>query len=472
MHDGSRSHGSFHHRAHNRSFHHRAHNRSLLHDVPTSRTQLSHARCHSPALPVAASNAERSLLRAYNNDTDSGALWSGRNLTRISKLKASCEQRSQIPGPSSTLIPPPLLRCSDYASRASGWTGVRLLTGVATGPHNRKRRDAIRNTWMRWPNVGRTAVVCFVVGRRLVPNRTLAALDAEAAQFGDLLFLPVNDGCAQMVSIRKAYAFWVAAARLSAGAPSPPFLVKADDDSVVDLPLLERILSPLTCSPRVYIGALAFTGYHPLHFRNCGFAWGGPGAYTKYGCAGTGAHPPFPFALGQLQALSAPLGAALASSPAAREFADAAERFPSLNANEDSAIGYMISRIPRVVYAALDSRTWHNLGCFPAKGLYRQPVPNTSIVVHRLLTPTAIRYVWQVLHDGLTPDVPACQNAGMRWADGPVSRLRVWCERCTGERHKEFPGKAPGGCSEVGSSRPWIAKLREGCTAHGLLPAR
>ena len=150
---------------------------------------------------------------------------------------------------------------------------MRLVMGVATGPGNRKRRDAIRQTWMRWPSVGRTVVVCFAVGRRQLPAATLAALDAEASEFRDLLFLPVSDGCVSMVSIGKAYAFWRSASRMTARARHPPMIAKADDDSFVNVPMLEGVLEKLRCVPRLYLGALAFTGFHPQHLRNCGFAW-------------------------------------------------------------------------------------------------------------------------------------------------------------------------------------------------------
>ena len=83
-----------------------------------------------------------------------------------------------------------------------------------------------------------------------------------------------------------------------------------------------------------------------------GFAWAGGAAYYRYGCEAAGAHPPFPFALGQLQALSLDAAAALAASRDATEFAAAAEAVPTINANEDSAIGFMMSRVGHVKSAS------------------------------------------------------------------------------------------------------------------------
>ena len=304
--------------------------RAKKHTVGTKRS-----RCISTALT---GSPRTSLLLPYNVSTaPTRAKWTHKNVTAWKVQARACGGA----GSHHQLVPttPPELetkrrptRCSDYAAaeHAGGheFAGVRLFVGVMTGPSNRERRDAIRQTWMKWPTVGRSAVVCFVVGRRQVPNATLARLDAEAAEHGDLLFLPIADGCVKQVSIGKMHAFWLAAARLhSRLLPAPaadaaadvssraarpkasaaPLVVKVDDDSLVHLPLLEASLEPVRCLRRLYYGAVGFTGYQPLGFKNCGFAWSGGAAYERYGCAATGAHPAFPFVLGQLQVLTSPL---------------------------------------------------------------------------------------------------------------------------------------------------------------------
>lgn len=379
---------------------------------------------------------------------------------------AGSQPWSSVASPDSELPP---LSCADYADRKPGWQAVRLVMGVATGPGNRKRRDAIRQTWMRWPSVGRSVIVCFAVGRRQVPKPLLAQLDAEAAAHRDVLFLPVSDGCVSMVSIGKAHAFWSVASRLVRGAKVPPFIGKADDDSFVNVPLLERMLSRLHCAPRLYLGAIAFVGFHPLHLRNCGFAWAGGRAWEKYGCASTGAHPPFPFALGQLQVMAASLATSLAQSVEARALATSAEAQPNNNANEDAAIGFMLNRLGNVTYVSLGKNAWHNLGCFPTSGMYRPPGANSSVVVHRLLTIAALRYAWSVMHDGEKPNVVRCQNAVMKWGEGPVERLRGWCNLCTSDTSWKLRAGAPRGCAELGGSRSYLARLREACAELGFI---
>ena len=227
--------------------------------------------------------------------------------------------------------------CADDGPRLAA-VGVRLLVGVLIDPSNCARRAAIRSTWMRWPGVGTRSLVCFVFGRSGLSRALLEALDAEAAQSGDILWLPkTTDGC--YLSISKVHDWWRAAAALQRPAdgqhasllhvakvdPSPIALALAlalslavavalavalslsapqvDDDSFLNLPRLEAALGRLRCVAHLYYGGGGFAGYHPTRYVMCGFSWLGPRAYHRYGCRGDGAHPPVPFALGGLQAL-------------------------------------------------------------------------------------------------------------------------------------------------------------------------
>lgn len=410
------------------------------------------------------------MLNPYNESRRAAAVWSHRNVS--SARRAVAERCSGGGGgsgdPASALGDRSALRCSHFQpSKDGGQHHVRLLVGVMTGPGNRARRDAIRQTWMSWPSVGRTVVVCFAIGRRQVPVVTLSRLDAEAAEHGDLLFLPVADGCVKQVSIGKMHAFWLAAARRLRGVPAAaaPLVVKADDDSVVNLPLLQRTLAPLRCVPRLYYGAIAFTGYQPKGFMNCGFAWSGGGAYAKYGCARSGAHPPFPFALGQLQVLSASLVASLAASQDAAEFAAAAEGALDTLANEDSALGFMISMLPGVAYVGMAKRSWHNLGCIQENGMYRAP-HNGSIVVHRVQTAAGLRYVSRVLRGHEPIDVVTCQGALPPAWPGAVFHAARFCAHCASSQYKRYPRD----CRDISNAKQHAA-VRLSCARNGLLNA-
>ena len=46
------------------------------------------------------------------------------------------------------------------------------------------RRDAILATWMQWPAVGRSTIVCFLLGRDGLTPPMLSSLVAEKDEFG------------------------------------------------------------------------------------------------------------------------------------------------------------------------------------------------------------------------------------------------------------------------------------------------
>ena len=64
-----------------------------------------------------------------------------------------------------------------------------------------------------------------------------------------------------------------------------------------------------------------------------------------------------------------------------------AEADPSHVANEDSSIGFMLSRLPDVTYVSMAKGSWHNLGCFawqPAslRGRSHTPTIRARSAVH------------------------------------------------------------------------------------------
>ena len=89
--------------------------------------------------------------------------------------------------------------CADLrASRHEALAGVRLVLGVSSAPDKwgERRRVGIRETWLRWPSVGRSVVSCFVLGRRQLHSCSTpkcfarkAQLDQEQAQYDDIAWL-------------------------------------------------------------------------------------------------------------------------------------------------------------------------------------------------------------------------------------------------------------------------------------------
>eukprot|EP00966_Prymnesium_polylepis_P105147 2435153-Prymnesium_polylepis.2 len=115
--------------------------------------------------------------------------------------------------------PPPLpavsgrARCSDDAAAVTA-AGVWMLIGVQTGPAHVGRRDGVRASWKQYEaNTGGGVLVCFLIGRQGISPPTLAALDAEHARHGDIMFL-ANATDAGVPTIKGFHWWRAAAARL------------------------------------------------------------------------------------------------------------------------------------------------------------------------------------------------------------------------------------------------------------------
>jgi hypothetical protein len=183
---------------------------------------------------------------------------------RASYDRASYERTHAVPIQDSR----PRASCADSVLPA----GIQLLLGVHNAPASRQRRDAIRGSWMRWPSVGRTTVVCFLLGQDALAPVLLQSLLDEQKEFGDLLMLPnASDDC--ILSIPKAYAWWQQSARMLSKAAGVLHVAKVDDDSFVHVPNLEAEVAALRCHSQLYYGVMAHTGFNPLEFNTCGFSW-------------------------------------------------------------------------------------------------------------------------------------------------------------------------------------------------------
>jgi len=362
------------------------------------------------------------LLNAYNASTDAGRVRRPYSLTDRPSCAAGRAADSSRPSFSRgqaaqvQLAWPSCLQLS-RGERKLDAAGVFLFLGIMTSPSlDPARRDAVRNTWLPLQQPA-AARACFVIGRRSVSSRSLPALDTEADTHGDIFFLAHTfDGCTRMVTIAKAFAWWQAAERAVRGT-AVRFVAKVDDDSFVNLPILALKLRPLAACSHVYSGVMPMAGYRPLAYLKCGFSWRNHGAWKKYNCAAAGAHPPFPFALGQLEILSSSVVSKLASSAEATEFAVRAG--PSA-VDEDAALGFVLNklhetRVVNLTYASMRIASASNFACHGGNGLYRPP-QNSSVVVHYLKKPSWMHYVWSVVNGSRGYSEAECRHVtGIRW---------------------------------------------------------
>lgn len=210
-------------------------------------------------------------------------------------LDAACPG-SPLPPAAGT---PPANRSACSELGGTGLLHTQLLVGVQSAPAHSQRRVAIRASWMQWESVGRSVVVCFLIGRDGLSAARARSLEAEAALHRDILLLDVADRV--VLSLPKTFGWWQAAAALIAQGTAVRWVAKVDDDSFVHLPNLEAGLRRLHCHPHLYLGSFARCGYDPVRLTKCGFSWTGSGNYRRYGCQARGAEPPTLFALGAVQ---------------------------------------------------------------------------------------------------------------------------------------------------------------------------
>lgn len=375
--------------------------------VPDHRCRM-HSRLNVTAPPTPLPwNAPRMLL-AYNASRDHEAEDGARGrLYNVMSVGQSAKQCAERPGPSTRHPAPSTWRCE-----SSTFVGVRLLLGVVTAPRNRMRRDAIRGSWSKWP--GRASLVCFAVGVGGLAPALRTGLNAEQAEFGDLVMLPeVSDVC--HASIAKAHAWWRFAA--STGVP---YVGRVDDDTFVHVPNLESDLESLYCHPQLVYGVSAFVGYNPTTFRKCGYSWSGNRAWRKYGCGATGAHEAAPFVSGMLQVLSRGLAHTVASSEEVRAFvarASAVIDMVTWDKTEDVVLGYWLVQLllsgaiaPLVHLAALEPGRGHNLGCRKQEGFYQRP-SNRSRAIHFVKKPQGMMYLYGVMRGQHAHEITACRKA-------------------------------------------------------------
>ncbi len=323
----------------------------------------------------------------------------------------------------------------DGSSTQQDYGKVTLLIGTHSGPGRRRHRQAARRTWMRWCHRGGAVAAGFLLARRHVAPAALARLEAEAISQGDVLFVRTGARDATEVckglSFSKSFAWWSTALELAARLPALTHIARADDDAFVHVPNLLTEVSILPHdTPYVCYGQLAYSGYDPLTYRKCGWAWQDEAArwrYQSYDCARQGAHPPMPAPLGPLQLLSRELVHELMKMPSLHHFLAHAIGPRGRNINrhgeeavsEDILLGFWLGHLPvNVTYVNSNSRTVarvHNVQCGQGAHFMDHRVSNEhTVVAHLLKQAQAIEYVGTVLQECALHDTAKCKQAGIR----------------------------------------------------------
>jgi hypothetical protein len=210
---------------------------------------------------------------------------------------------------------------------------IKLIIGIMSVSTAKAQRMWLRNTWLRYPNVGKTKPIepYFVIG-----NPVSHETEIEAKEFGDILFLNIKEN----MNKGKTYHWFKYAAENFAGAD---YVAKVDMDSYIRTVYLESELK--CCMPRKKL-MWGITMNVPKHFAR------------KY-------------VGGMAEILSMDLAMVLAESPQIEK---------DLDGPEDLMLGKWFADLDYPMGVMHDSR-FHDL---PKRGGNAREVTNTSICMHQL----------------------------------------------------------------------------------------
>ena len=132
-----------------------------------------------------------------------------------------------------------------------------LLVMVLTAPKNQERRNIIRQTWANiHKNLRDQFLLYFILGNSELSDETLDMINDEKAKHKDILALPMIDSYQTLTS--KLLASFV---QLSRNVKFE-YLLKVDDDSYVQLPMILEELKNSNFDKSLYWGF--FDGRAPV----------------------------------------------------------------------------------------------------------------------------------------------------------------------------------------------------------------
>jgi hypothetical protein len=176
-------------------------------------------------------------------------------------------------------------------------TERQLVLGVISNQRTPKTREWIRSTYMGDAASLEGVLLRFVIGRQGLNQDDKKRLRSERRKYGDLEFIAASDFAQAggiFSCIDKLFEWFPHAVRTYPGAA---FYGKADDDSLVDVPRLLRMLRPVATLPNVYAGYVQYDSFIRDEWKHCG--WGASPVAAAHGhtaaCPAGRASGPFPF---------------------------------------------------------------------------------------------------------------------------------------------------------------------------------
>ena len=254
------------------------------------------------------------------------------------------------------------------------------------------RRKWIRETFLTYPNVGKSMPAKFIVGMlqsnlKKLPPELEAQVRGEARAHDDMLLLEtVPERKSPCLKTMAWYRYAVHAF------PRATFIAKTDDDAYVHTVKLEVNMRPFVGQQWVYVGSTLWGSYITKTFEPCARRLGpmmAHGGMAEENCRPRGAIGPYPYAVGMLQVLSHQLASWMVVQEPYTTFerrATAATRPPMMDQGEDMVIGMFIYQHPEPVMPL--HWGWDKLHdlCFlcTRKDQIWRPITYQSVVAHHV----------------------------------------------------------------------------------------
>lgn len=269
------------------------------------------------------------------------------------------------------------------------------------------RRKWIRETFLTYPNVGKSMVSKFVVGMlqsnlQKLPNELEKQLRSEANSHSDMLLLEnVPERKSPCLKTMAWYRYAVHAF------PRATFIAKTDDDAYVHTVKLELNMRPFVGQRWVYVGSTLWGSFITRTFEPCARRLGpmmASAGMVEENCKTRGAIGPYPYAVGMLQVLSHQLASWMVRQDSYLTFerrATAAIQPPMMEQGEDMVIGMFIYEHPEPVMPL--HWGWDKLHdlCFVCtrKDQIWRPVTHQTVVAHHVANQEIIHNVHRNISD-------------------------------------------------------------------------
>ena len=197
-----------------------------------------------------------------------------------------------------------------------------VAIGIVSAAPYLQRRDAVRDTWLRYPEIGSGEIVARFVVARPLNEREAATAQAEAQKTGDMIVFRTGVSGRVWSPLHTAFR-WLQHAASNVPFRDAQYIAKMDDDAYLIIPEFARHLRQMRNVPQtapqrnVYAGIFYYAAYMPNSFTEVGAGYTLLTANQNNGeCIRAGTcEGSFPFTTGSMQLISRPLAHALASAP-------------------------------------------------------------------------------------------------------------------------------------------------------------